>query len=310
MWCEGLMIEPDIALALTDMPLPAPAGMWSVQGNVTVVDDPVHSGQKSVRHADASGSDATQLTGSFGAVAAGRVSAWMRRASASAGDYDIYLYGGALACVAGLGRDGDFHYWNGAFQPTGVAWTLDAWYLVTLRFDAGTGLYDFVVHDDQLSEIVRVEGIAFGNAVPAIDDCMLYTSMGYVGDAFADDFRLAKWRGAEISIAMGAEESMPTGADGPAAPLACALHQNFPNPFNPTTTIRFAVPERGFVTLEIFDPAGALVARLLAEERPAGEHAVTWNGLNTRGEKAGTGMYFYRLTALGQTVSRKLVLIR
>jgi predicted GH43/DUF377 family glycosyl hydrolase len=311
LWCEGLMIEHDIALALVDMPLPEPGGMWSVSGNVAVVDDPVHSGQKSVRHADASGSDATQLTGSFGAAVRGRVSAWMRRASSSAGDYDIYLYGGnALACVAGLGRDGDFHYWNGAFQPTGVAWTMDAWYLVTLRFDAGTGLYDFIVHDDQLSEIVRVEGIAFGNAAPSIDKAMLYTSMGYVGDAFADDFRLAKWRGAEISVAMGAEESMPTGTEGPAVPLACALHQNFPNPFNPTTRIAFGLNAPGAVSLRIYDASGRLVRVLVEGARAAGNHAELWDGRDSRGAPVASGIYFYRLEAGAFGETRKMVLLR
>ena len=42
---------------------------------------------------------------------------------------------GTWAAVAGLGRDGDFHYWNGSFQASGVAWAVDTWYLVGLAFD-------------------------------------------------------------------------------------------------------------------------------------------------------------------------------
>ena len=84
-------------------------------------------------HNDTSASAATTLTARFTAQATGRVSAWMRRSSTSVGDFDIYLYGGAtLSCVAGLGRNGDFHYWNGAFQTSGVNWapasgTWSAW---------------------------------------------------------------------------------------------------------------------------------------------------------------------------------------
>ena len=117
LWKEGLMIEPNIATALTDKPLPNLGFSWSISGDITVVNNPVHLGQRSVRQRDPSATLSTQLSRTFLPMNAGRVSAWMRRTSTSAGDYDIYLYGSAaLACVAGLGRDGDFHYWNGSFQ--------------------------------------------------------------------------------------------------------------------------------------------------------------------------------------------------
>jgi hypothetical protein len=305
------MIEPDIAAALADAPLPQAEFTWGVSGDIVTVDDPVRSGEKSVRQTDASATLATQLIGSFASMGTGRVSAWMRRASSSAGDYDIYLYGGAaLACVAGLGRDGDFHYWDGAFLPTGVPWALDTWYLVTLLFDGSSGLYDFVVLDEQFTELVRVEGIPYGNAAPAINKAMLYTSAVYTGNAFADDFCVAKWCGEEIITTIGNEQGMPTGTEEHALPRACVLRQNYPNPFNPTTTIRYAVPERSFVTLEIFDLGGALVTRLVAEECLPGEHEVAWTGVNGRGDKVGSGIYFYRLTAGRETLSRKLVLLR
>jgi hypothetical protein len=310
-WREGLMIEPDIAAALADRPLPNPGTTWSVSGDITVVDNPTHSGQRSVRQTDPSATLTTQLSRTFAPMSAGRVGAWMRRTSSPAGDYDIYLYGGsALTCVGGLGRDGEFHYWNGSFHTTGVPWAVDTWYLVTLFFDAGAHTYDFVVTDEQYTELVRVEGISFGNVAPSIDRAMLYTSATYAGDAFVDDFRVAKWCGADIPSSMGTEEEIPTGTQGSTLPSACVLHQNYPNPFNPTTTIRFAIPERSFVTLEIFDLTGSSIARLVAEEREAGEHAVVWNGVNNRGEKVGSGIYLYRLTAGAQTLSRKLVLLR
>jgi hypothetical protein len=311
LWKMGIMIESDIASALADAPLPEPGSMWGSSGDIVVVDDPVRSGARSVRQRDLSASGATQLKASFSAMSAGRVSAWMRRASTSAGDYDIYLYSNSvLGCVAGLGRDGDFHYWNGAFQPTGAPWAVDTWYLVTILYDAGTDLYDFVVTDESFNELVRVEGIGFGNAAGTINSAMLYTSLASVGDAFADDFRVAKWCGVEIPVVMGEEEGIPTGTDEYPLLRPCALFQNYPNPFNPTTTIRFQIAERSFVTLEIFDPKGSLVARLLAEERAPGEHAIAWTGVNDRGAKVESGIYFYRLEAGGVAQTRKLVLLR
>jgi len=183
MWKEGLMIEHDIDAALADAPLPEETDFsWRIEGDVKVVDTPVHSGIKGVCQNDVSTSYTTHLKGSFEARETGRVSAWMRRESTSEGDYDLYIYGGSsLACVAGLGRDGDFHYWDGSFHGTGVYWDIDTWYLVTIMFDAAENLYDFIVFDEDMTEIVKVEDIAFGNSISYIDRAMLYTSMGYVG---------------------------------------------------------------------------------------------------------------------------------
>jgi len=208
MWKEGLLIETDIAAALSDAPLPGGGLSWSTSGDVTVVAGPARQGANSVRQHDTSTSAATQLSGSFAQMERGVVGAWMRRSSTSHGDYDIYLYGGStLACVAGLGRDGDFHYWDGSFQPTGVSWAVDTWYLVTLAFDATSDTYDVVVYDEDLSEVVRVTGASFGNAASFIDQATFYTSSGYTGDSYADDFRLRESCGAEPTVEIGEEEA-------------------------------------------------------------------------------------------------------
>lgn len=208
LWKEGLHFEPDIAAALADAPLPGFFGNWSVEGDVTVVGSPVHQGSRSVCQHDPSGSASTRLETFFLQKDLGVVGAWMRRTSTSLGDYDIYLYGSAaLSCVAGLGRDGDFHYWNGSFQPTGVSWAVNTWYLVTLLFDATTDLYDFVVFDETITELVHVEGIAFGNAAPYIDQAMFYTSGGYTGDGYMDDFRVRPWCGSDPVAGVGDEET-------------------------------------------------------------------------------------------------------
>jgi hypothetical protein len=95
----------------------------------------------------------------------------------------------------------------------------------------------------------------------------------------------------------------------PAMPLT--LHQNKPNPFNPSTTISFYLPDQATVTLEVFDVSGRLVSRLIAGEgRGAGTHQVEWNGRDTRGGAVASGIYFYRLTAGKETVSKKAVLLR
>jgi hypothetical protein len=95
----------------------------------------------------------------------------------------------------------------------------------------------------------------------------------------------------------------------PAMPLA--LNQNHPNPFNPSTTIGYYLPVDSPVTLEVYDSAGRLVARLLDGVKQAkGPHSVEWRGLDAQGRSASSGLYFYRLRNGTETISRKMILLR
>lgn len=94
-------------------------------------------------------------------------------------------------------------------------------------------------------------------------------------------------------------------------PDALALFQNYPNPFNPSTTIGFFLPNRCQVTLEIYDTSGRLITRLLDREtKPAGTNAVEWRGLDDRGRAVSSGVYFCRLRAGKETISKKMTLMK
>ncbi len=88
------------------------------------------------------------------------------------------------------------------------------------------------------------------------------------------------------------------------------LQQNYPNPFNPSTEIRYALPSAGRVTLVIYNTLGERVKTLVAGDQPAGWHSALWDGANENGQQAGSGIYYYRLTAGNHTVNRKMLLIR
>jgi len=75
-------------------------------------------------------------------------------------------------------------------------------------------------------------------------------------------------------------------------PTVFALDQNFPNPFNPSTTIQYQLPVESRVSLKLYDMLGREVATLVNEDRPAGYHEVRWIASN-----AASGVYFYRLEA-------------
>ena len=83
-----------------------------------------------------------------------------------------------------------------------------------------------------------------------------------------------------------------------------------PNPFNPRTEIRFDLPAPGHVQLEIFDIAGRQVRILVDDEMPAGRHKSIWRGIDERGRSVSSGVYFYRLTAAGRQVTRKMLLLQ
>jgi len=95
----------------------------------------------------------------------------------------------------------------------------------------------------------------------------------------------------------------------PAGRLA-ELDANWPNPFNPKTTLRFFLKEPARVRLEIYDIAGRRIRGLLDAEAQPGEHIVQWNGLDEKGRRAPSGVYFAVMTAAGEHQTRKLTLLK
>ncbi|MCI0479881.1 T9SS type A sorting domain-containing protein, partial [Candidatus Uhrbacteria bacterium] len=88
---------------------------------------------------------------------------------------------------------------------------------------------------------------------------------------------------------------------------AFELRQNSPNPFNPTTRIRFTVPEDSEVSLIVYDVAGREVRALVNGERPANHYEIEWDGKNNRGETVSSGVYFYRLQAGKHVQTKKMM---
>lgn len=95
------------------------------------------------------------------------------------------------------------------------------------------------------------------------------------------------------------------------APSAPEVYQNTPNPFNPTTTIAYDVPETGRVALRVYDVAGKLVRTLVDGDRPAGTHRAVWNGRDSSGRLVASGVYLYRYTFDNRVVqTRKMLMLK
>lgn len=100
------------------------------------------------------------------------------------------------------------------------------------------------------------------------------------------------------------------GQGGGNLPAVLELADNFPNPFNPTTTIRFGLPREERVVLDVFDVRGRLVNSLLNETRPAGYHTVVWDGEDHQGAPVASGVYQYRVVAGDLVISKRMVLVK
>ncbi len=88
------------------------------------------------------------------------------------------------------------------------------------------------------------------------------------------------------------------------------LFQNNPNPFNPSTAIKFYIPNTSDVTIKIFDMLGREVTTLINQQTTTGYHIVYWNGEDSRGKAASSGVYLYRLTAGSYSETKKMNLLK
>jgi len=91
---------------------------------------------------------------------------------------------------------------------------------------------------------------------------------------------------------------------------ATALHANYPNPFNPETTISFSLQFAENVQINIYNAKGQLVKNLVDAHKPAGLHRVTWNGKDSLENPVSSGIYFYRMTTGEYTSMRKMLLLK
>jgi len=101
-----------------------------------------------------------------------------------------------------------------------------------------------------------------------------------------------------------------SGGNDDKLPRAFALNHAYPNPFNPMTTIRFAVPRAEKIHLHVFDVTGRLVRTLVEKKLEAGYQSVVWNGLDYKGRRASSGIYFVHMTAEDYAATQKIVMTK
>ena len=98
------------------------------------------------------------------------------------------------------------------------------------------------------------------------------------------------------------------GIDTPAA-VALSL-SNYPNPFNPETTISYSLPKNGDVSLSIYNTRGQLVKTLVNESKTIGTHRIVWIGDDNHGNKVSSGIYFTRMVTEGKSLTSKMLMLK
>ena len=132
-----------------------------------------------------------------------------------------------------------------------------------------------------------------------------------LGDLYHwDRSRYDLWKAQEAAENAQIEAWLTNGITGvaeerPGVPMIFELSQNYPNPFNPTTQISYSVPQKGQVTLKVFNVLGMEVATLFSGIQDAGKHAATFDAT-----KFSSGVYFYRLQAGSVSITKKMLFVK
>jgi hypothetical protein len=103
---------------------------------------------------------------------------------------------------------------------------------------------------------------------------------------------------------------IPTNVEETSVVLRNDLFQNFPNPFNPLTTIEYSVSKAGPVRVAVFSVDGQRVRTLVNENKSPGKYKIIWNGRNEKGTTVSSGIYFYRLEIGSYSSVKKMILLR
>jgi hypothetical protein len=175
--------------------------------------------------------------------------------------------------------------------------------------DGGVEISWDLVADEAISgfRVYRRESVGESSDVPVHEGLLSPSARSFT------DHTVVAGRGYQYTLGVvkpdGSEvRSRPVSAV--AGSVQAALYQNHPNPFNPTTTISFAVPRPMDVELSIYSPQGKLVRRLVDGPTTGGVHNVDWDGTNQKGQRVASGVYFYRFTAGKFTQTKKMILIK
>ncbi len=170
------------------------------------------------------------------------------------------------------------------------------------RFRVGVNIYD-----TSPDHFIIISGDGYVEA-PDVWTEYVYSFYGYIGQVYlgiqcvSDD---------AFIFFVDDVEMLTVSADDPLAPVvSTALHGNYPNPFNPETTITYSVKEASPISIEIYNAKGQLVKTLVNEHKASGNYSVVWNGRDNNNQAVSSGVYFYKMQAGKYSSSKKMILMK
>ncbi|MCE5248662.1 T9SS type A sorting domain-containing protein [bacterium] len=197
-------------------------------------------------------------------------------------------------------------------------------YFVNMNYDKNKLAFNGITEGDFLAGdsysfpvvgngTVGLANSVFGDAVHFGDGILAEVTFTALKDgAFSPDIlgiKTASFVNAQFMKETVINEN-PAGIDGQNVPATFNLTQNFPNPFNPTTTISFAIPEQSNVELRIYDILGRHVNTLVSGAYAPGNYAVRWNATDMYGNAVSNGVYFYTIHAGNYHATKRMLFIK
>lgn len=207
---------------------------------------------------------------------------------------------------------GDLYYYSAPDSgysydnAVGPSYKLDC-FLASVEGERVKLAWEMTFEEDGYEFVVKrsLEGGAFA----AIDVDVFETGEGSY--CFFDDVEPGRDYRYRLELSSGAGSYVIFETDQVRTPaVGLTLYQNHPNPFNPATEISYYLPSAGRVVIEIFDVAGRRIRTLVNGPQPAGRYSVEWTGQDNSGRRVASGIYFCRLSAGKETLTRKMVLMR
>ena len=151
---------------------------------------------------------------------------------------------------------------------------------------------------------MREDGMAIDKIIVTNDPNYVPSGVGPVASELSREYNVVQAQIASADVDEAVTEEVSD------LPTEFALVGNYPNPFNPTTTIQFTLPEDSPVRLEVFDAMGRRVATLVQGDLTAGRYEQAWNGRTDAGNQVASGVYLYRLTAGSFSQTKKMLLMK
>jgi len=179
--------------------------------------------------------------------------------------------------------------------------------------EASTQYANILISWDELADRSFSHYKVYRNLLMIADDIMenSYIDLDVPNGNYSYNVRSVYSGGYQSALSTDAViEHIQTNIDEIIVPVKTELTGNYPNPFNPTTTISFSTKEAGYVSINIYNMKGQLVKTLVNKQLDAAYYDIVWNGKDNSDKSVSSGIYFYKMKSNNYTATKKMILMK